>query len=230
MPNTGKRLWPYTALGVLPLGLLLVVGALIPEWDIDPGKLLEEAREFILRLLVAIHPVVYFLAFALLPALGFPITFFYLTAAAVYGGTPAALPLAWLAIAINIAFGYWMASSLMNPVVRRLIRYRGYEIPKPDPDNHGAVVVVTRLSPLPFALQNWALGVARLPFGVYLAYSVPVQAAMGTGMILLGDSLLHGGVSLALLGLFLLALFFLFVRLARKHYGASTSKKRKDEG
>jgi hypothetical protein len=186
------------------------------EW----ATLAIELRSLTLTVLQGIHPVAYFASFALAPAMGMPITLFYLTTGTVlgsgYGGLMGGILLSWIAIGVNIAFGYWLACSWMRPPIAAWLRRRGHEIPAALPENEGQMIVAVRFSPLPFAVQSWLLGVARFRFGRYLLYSWGIQIGMGTGVILLGESLFQGGKGLAFLGIFLICLLLIATRNRRR--------------
>ncbi len=226
MTGSAKRRLPILSLAIVAATIIILVGAVwvYLTFGTDLAGFARTFRAFALGFLEEIHPVIYFIAFALTPALGVPISLFYLTAATVFGSTVDGILwsvlLAWLALAVNIAFGYWLASSFMNPVITRILNARGQKIPKALPENEGKVIVICRLSPLPFAFQNWTLGVARFQFVRYMAYSWPIQAALGTGVILVGESFFRGGTGIAIFGLFLICLFLLLARMGRKQLGA----------
>lgn len=222
MTANRKRSPTLIVLCLAAAGILVAGGWSFMVWGGELRELAGEARSVAVEFLGAIHPFPYFLAFALTPALGMPVSLFYLTAGPVLSGAGdgllAPVLLAWLALGINIAFGYWLASSFMNPAISAFLRSRGHRIPRASPDNEGTLILVCRLSPLPFALQNWVLGVARFRFVRYMAYSLPIQAGIGTGMILVGDSLLRGGPGMAVIGVFLVCAFILLARLGRKRF------------
>jgi hypothetical protein len=209
---------------VAPILLILLAATVVVTWlgydPIDWATLAGDLRSLTLMLLQGIHPVAYFACFALAPAVGMPITFFYLTAATVLGsgssGLIGGILLSWIAIGANIAFGYWLARGWMRPLIAGCLRRRGHEIPKALPENEGQMIFAVRFSPLPFAAQSWILGVARFRFGRYLAYSWMIQIGMGTGVILLGESLLQGGMGLAFFGIFLICLFLIATRHRRR--------------
>lgn len=221
MTESQKRRATLAIVGLAAVILAAAAWAYL-VWGDELRQLADESRALAVRFLERIHPLPYFLAFALTPALGVPVSLFYLTCGTVLAGSNAgivgAIALAWLAIAINLGFGYWLASSLMNPPIAKLLRARGYEIPVAAPENEGTVILICRLSPLPFALQNWVLGVARFRFGRYLVYSWPLQAGIGSGMILVGDSLLRGGTGAAITGAFVVCVFILLARIVRKRF------------
>ncbi len=174
---------------------------------------LAEARAAALALLQAVPAPGYFAAFVVLPAAGVPLSLFYLTALPVLGAAhPAAgVLLAWLAVGLNMALMNLLARGLLHPAIERVIRRRGLRIPKLRPDNEWPIVLATRLSPLPWALQNYLLALGHARWRTYLWLSLPIQGAIGLAMMLVGKSVLKGSLGyllLAVCGLLLLHLAF----------------------
>jgi uncharacterized membrane protein YdjX (TVP38/TMEM64 family) len=177
----------------------------------DPGELIESARRQTLAWLNTVPVPLYLLAFAVLPALGFPLTFFYLTVGAVMGGLWLGVLVAWGCIATNVALAYGMTRGLAHPLIERLVRRREIVIPRVTPGNRLRITLLLRLSPLPFGLQNFVLALGRVPFPLYMVVSVAVQSLIGTGVIVFGDSILRGRFGLALMALFAILLLSLVV-------------------
>jgi uncharacterized membrane protein YdjX (TVP38/TMEM64 family) len=147
-------------------------------------------HEALTRWIQSARPMPFFTAMAILPALGFPITPFYILAGAAY--TPAvALVGSTLALAANLALCYAVAR-FMRRMIERLLRR--FEYPLPDlAARRGAafrLAVAVRFAPgVPFVAKNYAIGVARVPFPVYFALSMLISGASAAFLILLGKSL-----------------------------------------
>jgi len=140
-------------------------------------------------------PVPFFLAMALLPAGGFPLGVFTAMAGPVFGpvlGLPAVIGCSLLAVTANAALSYWIAARALRPLVRRLLHRFGYRLPEVRPGTVWPLVVLTRIVPgPPFFLQSYLLGVARVPFGLYMLVSTLVPAAYLIATIVLADALVH---------------------------------------
>lgn len=140
-------------------------------------------------------PVPFFLAMALLPAGGFPLGVFTAMAGPVFGpvlGLPVVIGCALLAVTANAALSYWIAARALRPLVQRLLDRFGYRLPVVRPGTVWPLVVLTRIVPgPPFFLQSYLLGVARVPFGVYMLVSTLVPAAYLIATIVLADALVH---------------------------------------
>jgi uncharacterized membrane protein YdjX (TVP38/TMEM64 family) len=141
-------------------------------------------------------PLAFFLAMAFLPVLGFPLAPFTLVAGPVFGpviGLGNVILCTLLAVTVNVAISYWIASRALRPLVSRGVRWLGYTLPEVQPAAAWTVILLVRIVPgPPFFLQSYLLGLARVPFGVYMLVSTVVPAAYLTGTILFGDALARG--------------------------------------
>lgn len=191
---------------------------------IFPLPPLSEVREGIHAFLNAVPGPLYFLAFATLPAVGMPLTFFWLTAIPVLGGwhPVVGIVLAWTAMALNIVLSRVIAGSLFRPVIERLIRNRHLDIPKVRPEGEWQMVLAVRLSPVPFILQNYLLALGRSRWRHYLGLSVLVQAMIGLGVMLVGESILKGGLGYILLAVCLVLVLNLVLQRIRKSVARSS--------
>lgn len=207
----------------------LIAGAVLYV-NSDSLPPVSEWRNRGLQILQSIPAPLYFLAFAILPALGMPLTAFYLTALPILGahGTLLGLGWAYLALALNITFTGLLTQTLIRPVIDRIILNKGWSIPKLKPENEWQIVLAFRLSPLPFVGQNYLLALAGSRWRYYLGLSLGVQAAIGTGMMLVGESLFRGGMGFLLLAIFILIVLTLVSRALRKKLNAESSGEPKD--
>jgi len=118
----------------------------------------------------------------LLPALGFPISLFYVASGAVFAPPALALAVAWVCMALNMALSYGIAHWLARPV-QALIRRRGLPLPQLGGATEWRVIVLLRASPLPYLMQSWLLAIGGARFGPYMVYGLPVQALIGAGLV-----------------------------------------------
>jgi hypothetical protein len=160
----------------------------------------------------------YWLAFALLPVAGFPISLFYLTAlpALNAGHDVFGIGLAWLAIASNIVFSHLLARGGLRPIIDRLLRGRGYQVPQFPAQRQVIAVLAVRVSPLPFPIQNYLLPLAGVPLARNLPVSILIQGVIGTAVMLMGDGFLRGSYGRVLFAGGLLALVVVGVLVMRR--------------
>src|SRR5215831_17418740 len=74
-----------------------------------------------------LRPLPFFLAMALLPAIGVPITPFFILAGATFGAR-GGLVGSWIALGLNLTVCYWIARK-MRPRFESILRRFGYELP-----------------------------------------------------------------------------------------------------
>lgn len=216
MPNMNHR-HILILLVTLKVFVLLIGLAAYLYWRPDVQDL-DRAREWLVHFLNTIPAPLYFTAFVILPAFGAPLTLFYLTALPILGnGNPfAGLLLAWLALALNMILTNYLTRGVFHPAIEWLIRHRNLKIPKLSSHNEWKVVLATRVSPLPFAIQNYLLALGHSRWRFYLGLSLPIQASIGTAVMLVGESILRGGLSYALLAIFIFLLINLALQGLRK--------------
>lgn len=141
-------------------------------------------------------PLPFFAAMALLPAVGFPLSPFTVAAGPVFGPTMGVGPVilaALVAVAVNVALSYWIAGRLLRPWVERFVVWLGYRLPEIRGDSAWGAALVVRIVPgPPFFLQSYLLGLARVPFVIYMCVSTLVPSAYVIGIVLFGDAFARG--------------------------------------
>jgi uncharacterized membrane protein YdjX (TVP38/TMEM64 family) len=200
-------------------GAILLVGAVLIARGLDLKALLAQGLEIIR----GAGPVAFFLAMAVLPAVGAPLSAFSLTAGPVFGptlGLPLVITLALAAITFNMAVSYWLARRAFRPLMEKLFRRLGYALPRAAPGDEVDLIVLFRVTPgIPFPAQNYLLGLAEVPFGKYLLVSCAVQWPVNAAFIAFGEALLHGRGKVALIVLSVILALMAATQLVRKHYG-----------
>jgi len=173
-----------------------------------------ELRSFV-EALGKIGPIPFFAALGVLPALWFPVSPFLILAGALYpldvaiGGGLAAL-------AVNMALTWLLSGRWLRPFFDRLATRLGRRPPELTRANMVRVTLLMRIAPgIPFALQNYLLGLARVPFVWYMGISLLPVYAYALGFILLGEALLTGETFWVLAGATLLTALWLAAREAR---------------
>jgi uncharacterized membrane protein YdjX (TVP38/TMEM64 family) len=195
----------------------LVIAALVLR-GMDVRSTLDQALAWIR----SVGPVPYFLGMAILPAFGFPLLAFSLSAGPVFApqiGLGWVVLLVALSIGANVALTYWLARYALRPFLEALIKRLGYQLPKVDPEDYVSLSVLMRVTPgPPFTMQGYLLGLAGVPFGIYMAVSWPIAAALSIALVIFGDSLAHGKGKVGLIAFSLIVAFAVGVRWLRKRY------------
>lgn len=215
---------PPRARSALLLKLALAAAALIAAslWlasGHDLGALVQQ----VVDALRSAGPAAFFLAMALLPALGAPLSFFCLTAGSVFGpqlGMPMVIVFALAAIAANIALSYLLASRALRPPLEALLKRLGYQMPRVAKSGDATdLIVLVRVTPgLPFPVQNYLLGLAGVPFARYQLVSCLIAFPLNAAIIFFGEALLQGKGRTALVGLLLVLALMAGIHLLRRRY------------
>lgn len=214
-PANSKATWLKLAV----VGVVLLVGAVLLVRGVD-------LRSWIDRGLATIRqagPVVFFIAMALLPAVGVPILAFSLTVGPVFSerlgmGTVVVLSLA--AVTVNFVLTYWLARRALRPLLEKLFTSLGYKLPQVETSDATDLSIIVRVTPgIPLFVQNYLLGLADVPFRNYFIVSAIVSWTYQSGFVLFGDALLHGRGKVAMIAGSALAALVTITHLVRKHYG-----------
>lgn len=211
------------ALGVCATGLVIAVGlaAVLPPEAWARGKeLAGEATEWVRGLGAGW----FFAAFAVLPAVGFPVSPFAFGAGSLFGpvlGLPAVLGLAGVCMAISMTISYGLSRFILRPWVERLLGFLGYVTPVAPAGKQAMFVLLVRLAPgLPYVCQSFVLGLAGVPFRTYLLVSWVAATAGVSLMIVFGDALMKGKGKVALFALAGVVLVVVAVRYLRGRLAA----------
>lgn len=209
-----KVIYLIIAIKVLLIAAGLTIWLL---WQPDAADL-QQLRETAERFLQEIPLPVYFTGFVILPIFGAPLSLFYLTALPVMGteNPLTGLLLAWIAITLNMTLTNLLTRGIFHPVIEKIIRNRSITIPKIRKENEWKIVLAVRVSPLPFCIQNYILSLGHSRWRYYLWFSLPIQAGLGTAVMLVGESILTGGISYVLLAIFLVLVINLALQGLRK--------------
>lgn len=166
-------------------------------------------------------PLAFFTAMALLPAAGFPLMAFALTAGPAFGaqlGLGGVLLGSAAAITVNVVLTYWLARRALRPLLAWALGRLGYAIPAVPASEQLEVTLLVRITPgPPFFVQSYLLGLAEIPFRTYLVPSLLFPMINLSGVVIFGDALMHGKAKIAVLGISLVVAALLGVHLLRRH-------------
>lgn len=217
---TPKRKLPFVKLVIACL-LLIVLGVFALR-----GVDVRGMAELVVTKIRDAGPAVFFAAMMVLPAFGIPMIAFTIPAGEAFSpllGMPGVIALSLLAIAINLAFVYWVARYALRPTVVWLLHRFGYSVPQITRDNALNVLLIVRLTPgPPYFLQACILGVAQAPFWLYMVVSWLAILPWAIGGIILGKGMFAGNFAAVLVGVSVLvaaaaALHWLRKKFARRN-------------
>lgn len=198
------------------LGLVVLVAAVVVLRGIEVRPLIDQG----MALIRGAGPWGFFGAMALLPAVGAPLMAFTIPAGEAFaaqmtlGGVIAAT---LAAIAVNLALTYWMARRAVRPLLERLLKRFGYAVPRVTPDNALSIALLVRLTPgPPFFLQGYILGLAEVPFRLYMVVSWLAVLPWAIGAVVLGRGVLNGNFKMAAMGMGVIVAAVAAVHLIRR--------------
>lgn len=184
-PGLARRKWTLFAAAAATMALIALA------FVVPFGPLLKKWIEFFR----AAGPVPFFCAMAVLPIVGAPLSPFIAVAGPVFGpilGVGTVIGCTIAAVAVNVALSYGLAVCAVRPLVERAARWLGYEMPTLPSGTAWEIALLTRILPgPPFFIQSYLLGIARVPFRIYMVVSVLVPAVYLSAAILAGDALMR---------------------------------------
>ena len=204
-------------LKVALLAVIVLAGAVAVLRGLDVRGLLDQS----MNLVREAGPVVFFGAMAVLPAVGFPLSPFTLSAGSLFAptlGLPLVLLITWVALAINVMVTYVLARWIARPWLEKLVLRFGYRWPQIPADGHWDVSILLRVTPgPPFFVQSALLGLAQVPVRIYLTVSVIVAGLYGTAFVVFGEALLAGKGRMVMLGFGGFAALTIGAHVLRRH-------------
>ena len=208
-------------------GAMLVVGAgcVMLAWRMGvTGAMLKaawvQAEGYLMD-----RPRLLFAALVVLPALPIPTSALLFLAGTVWRDRPvAACAVCLVAMALNMAWTYWLAARPGRGVVEKLLAMTSLRVPDLPRGNDLRLILILRLTPgIPFFLQNYSLGFFRVPFWLYLPVSMGCSGMISCGVVLSGAGVANGNLTPALSGIALIGLGLVIVQMIRqKLAGAKT--------
>ena len=214
-----KRKLPVVRLVIAGV-IVLVVGLLVVR-EIGLARLAGWLDE-VIGVIRDLGPWVFFTAMTILPAFGVPLLAFTIPAGEAFRaqlGLGGVIALTLTCIALNLAFGYWIARYALRPLLTRLLQRYGYSVPRVTVENALSVTLLVRLTPgPPYALQAWLLGCAEVPFRLYMIVSWLAVLPYAIAGIILGEGIFKGNFKAVIGGVGLIVVAAIAVQWMRKKY------------
>ena len=210
-----KKKLPVVKLAIA--AVVLLMGAVLVLRGVNVPALIDRG----MAMIRGVGPVVFFAAMAVLPTISVPMSLFLIPAGEAFGaqmGLGGVIAVALVVLAINLALTYWVARYALRPFLTGLLKRYGYSVPRVTAENALVVTLVVRLTGSPYAVQCYVLGIAEVPFVLYMVASWLCQAPYAVGFIVLGQGLLKGNFLLAAKGLGVIVVVIIAVQWLRKKY------------
>lgn len=168
------------------IAALVVAYVLWSAWDH------RAVMEWIHRL----RPVPFFIVMALLPAVGFPLTPFFMFAGASFGIVVGLIG-SLIALATNLVVCFAIARHMRGPL-RSLLRRFKYELPDFGARQKGSLrfAFAVKAAPgVPGFVKHYGLGLAGVPFLQYFVVALLMSGIYAAASVIVGDSLLDHDIS-----------------------------------
>lgn len=137
-------------------------------------------------------PLVFFLLLAVLPAVGFPTSPFYLLAGATFGAGTAIIG-SGLSMAANLVLSWWLAHTSLRPWIHARLARTSFKLPElTSPAQAIRFALLVKAAPgVPGTLKTYLLCLSGLAFSVYFWVSLIVSLIYAAILVLLGESVLQ---------------------------------------
>ena len=187
-------------LGAVALGLAAGAVALwIPEsyWEAAWTLILDGWN------LLRGHPVILYFLIVLLPAAPIPLSPFLVLGGIVYGESMGEIPgaaLAASAVGLNITWCYFLTVGPLHRLVSRILGTFGYSVPTIPREDLLKFSFLVRVTPVfPLCVQNYILGLLKVPFHLYLFASFAVQVPLAFAIALTAGAIIEGNLMIILM-------------------------------
>jgi uncharacterized membrane protein YdjX (TVP38/TMEM64 family) len=198
--------------------LVLAVGAYLVLRGVPLSALADKG----VALMRSVGPVAFFLALCILPAFGAPLAAFTITAGEIFApqlSMPGVIAATLFSMAVNLALTYWLSRYALRPLLSRLVGRYGYSIPRVTSDNALTIALAVRLTPgPPFFIQGYILGLAEVPFRLFMLVSWLCTLPWALGALFLGKEIFNGNFKLVFYGIGVIVAATAVVHLVRNRY------------
>jgi uncharacterized membrane protein YdjX (TVP38/TMEM64 family) len=171
----------------LGVGALLAVAAgILIAWKLGlDAEMVKSAWKGFENFLTP-RPWLLFVALVVLPALPIPTGLLLLLAGTVWRDQPVVACLICLvALALNMSWTYWLAAGSGRKLIVKLLAWMGMKVPELHENNQLWLILLIRLTPgFPFFVQNYVLGLLKVPFRLYLGVSLACNGILSAGVVL----------------------------------------------
>lgn len=172
-------------------------------------------------------PLPFFVALAVLPAVGVPTTPFYVVAGATFP-TAVALVGSLVAMVVNLVICYVVSHGPLRRFLVGWLERRDYQLPDLREKGAWRFSMLVKFTPgVPAFVKNYLLGIARVPFAIYMTVSVFASGFYIAGFVLLGESAMERDAGKAGIAIAALALAGVAVWWLRRNKGTGSANREK---
>lgn len=166
-----------------------------------------------IHMLLSEEPLLLFLAIVVLPGIGCPVSFLFTLAGIVWGTSVKSCLLVIAALALNLTWTYFLARSPVGTWLRSRLPAKWQAFFEAVQGSGFHAILVLRLTPgMPLFIQNYALGLLRVPFLRYLPLSLLLSSLWACAFVVSGGAVFRGNIGYAIIG----ASLFIIAVIVRK--------------
>ena len=126
-----------------------------------------------------------------------------------------------LGMTLHFTLAYLISSRWMRSTIRRLLEKRGMKPPGVESGSEWRVALMIKFAPgVPMFLKSYIMGVAGIPWKVFMGVSMPATWSYALAILTLGKSAMEGSVGWFLGGVALLVFAtasWRFMKSRRRH-------------
>jgi uncharacterized membrane protein YdjX (TVP38/TMEM64 family) len=168
-----------------------------------------------------------FSGMVVLPICGFSVAIVEVVAGAKFGSGPGLLVIS-VAIAGHLLGSYWIGNSFLRRLIENRLRKTKYRLPHLHSGQYASVTMLVGLLPgMPYAVKNYLLVLAGVPFRIYFSLLLPIHILRSAVAIFVGgfSGNLTSGKLTFLVGFFLceLAICTYLIHRLLRHGGFKRS-------
>ena len=222
-----KSLWKQPKLiliACVALTVLLVSIYVVRTTGIGPAEI-KNALDATIDT-VSQYPILAFLAILIAGGAPIPLSPFLILAGGLYNrlyGMPAALGLCYAAMTLAMVWTYFVSAYPMHRLFQRVISLFAAKMPEIPEAHQTKLALILRITPgIPFFLQNYALGVARVPFKKYLLISMGIQLLYTPAFVIGGGAIFEGKAGLAIAAVSILIIMAILLHWLRSRQAQAT--------
>ena len=202
--------------------VILLVGAILGIVFFLSGTDLSRITAFIMG--ENTHPLGFIVLFAILPILGFPIIPFFVLLGIKFGSTTGIL-LLFGGAALHMAVSFIVSQSFLKPLIMKLATRYHVTVPKIPEKRRVLFTFVFLVVPgLSYAMKNYILPIAGVPFRQYFTVGVLTHGSHGIPLVIAGDAVDTGGFIIPAAVLLTALGFYLVLSKIWKKQGVSLSE------
>lgn len=162
-----------------------------------------------IQAIAASRPWLLFLAIAFLPGVGFPVSLLFAAAGVVWGTSVSSCAIVIAALAVNLTWTYWLTRSPFGAWFRSKLPGKWLKFLETEKGGAMRILLAVRITPaMPLFIQNYLLGLLRIPFQIYLPVSLVFNSLWACAYMLSGGAVFRGQIGYAIAGgsLFIVAI------------------------